>query len=349
MLPLVTILIATKDRPDDLRRTLRHLRHQQYPEIELLIIDDGSQPRIEAVVREESPQATYIFREQSAGQSKRRSEGIQMAKGDYILQLDDDSYPVHPDALRRAVQMMQTRPKIGILSFYIFNGEQLPEDLGAVEAKYHSSFVGCGALIRSAALNQTVGYREFFGNEWEEEELSMQVMKAGWAVYFFPDVLIHHHISPRNRLAGRTWMRGFRNRLWAIAIHFPARRLLTETGWVLGIAACDAVRLLRFRAFAQGVGEFIAGLPRAVRLRDPMSDLVLRRYDAMRFGVVRTEEEYNDPPKVGVRDLVRWFHAWWKRPRQRSFWDRRAGDIGQSATVKYAHEYPSGAARQRDP
>jgi hypothetical protein len=69
----------------------------------------------------------------------------------------------------------------------------------------------------------------------------------------------------------------------------------------------------------------------------------------MRIGVLRTEEEYNNPPKLGVRNLAHWFRAWLSRPRERSFWDRRAGDIGQSATVKYAHEYQSGSARPRDP
>ena len=93
--PLVSILIATKDRPDDLRRTLRELRRQVYPAIELIVIDDGSATQLQPIVNEEWPQAVFIRCEQSLGQCKRRSEGFQIAKGDYILQLDDDSHPVH--------------------------------------------------------------------------------------------------------------------------------------------------------------------------------------------------------------------------------------------------------------
>jgi GT2 family glycosyltransferase len=339
MSALVTILIATKDRPDDLRRTLQQLRGQDYPNTELLVIDDGSNPRLESIVFEESPQATYVYQHPSAGQSRRRSEGFEMAKGEYILQLDDDSFPVHPEGLSEAVKTMQARSEIGILSFYVFNGEHLPEALPVLPAKYHSSFIGCGALVRSAAVARIGGYCDFFGNEWEEEELSLRMLKAGWAIYFKPQVLIHHVISPRNRLTTRTWMRGFRNKLWAIVMHFPASRLPLEMTWVLAIAAFDAVRLVRFRAFARGIVEFFGGLPRAVRLRDPMSSLVLRRYDAMRFGVLETEEAFKDPPKVRIRDLAVWYRAWLNRPRQRSFWDRRPGDTGTSPTVKYAHEY----------
>ena len=129
MSPLVTILIATRDRPEDLLRTLRRLRDQTYPELEILIIDDGSLPRLESLVRELTPDAIYIYREQSAGQSKRRSEGFATAKGKYILQLDDDSYPVHPEALCNAVRVLEERPDVGILSFQIFNGERLPDAL----------------------------------------------------------------------------------------------------------------------------------------------------------------------------------------------------------------------------
>jgi GT2 family glycosyltransferase len=348
MTPLITILLATKDRPGDLRRTLRHLSDQHYPEIELLIIDDGSKPTLESVVREESPHATYIYKANSAGCPQRRSEGFGIAKGDYILQLDDDSYPVHPDALSRAVQMMQTRPEIGILGFYIFNGEHVPKQLPTLSPKYDSSFVGCGALIRATAVRESGGYQDFFQGEREEEELGLRLMKSHWAIYFFPSVLIHHLVSPSNRSFARAWKRAFRNRLWVMVMHFPASRLPIEITWVLAVAAFDAVRLLRFRAFAQGMLEFFGGLPRAARLRDPMSNLVLRRYDAMRFGALRTEEEYKNPPKVRVRDLIFWFRTWLNRPRQRSFWDWRDGDIGTSATVKYAHEYTAEGSRSQD-
>jgi GT2 family glycosyltransferase len=341
MSPLVTILIATRDRPDDVRRTLLRLRHQSYREIELLVIDDGSLPRLERIVREAAPDATYIYREQSAGQSKRRSEGFAIAKGKYILQLDDDSWPVHPEALYSAVKVLEERPEVGILSFQIFNGERLPDALPVLEARYHSSFVGCGALIRSIVVTGTGGYRSFFGNEWEEPELSLRVMKAGYAIFFLPEVVIHHDMSPHNRLTARTWMRGFRNKLWAIVMHFPARRLPLEMSWVVAIAAFDAVRLLRVGVFAQGIREFFQGLPRVRRLRDPMSNLVLRRYDAMRFGTIQTSEQYSDPPALSIKSLMKWFRGWRDRPRQRSFWDRRPGDVGTSETVRFTHEFPA--------
>ena len=95
---LVSVLIATKDRPDDLRRTLHELHRQDYRHLEMIVIDDGSAATLEPIVREEWPQAVYVRHAESAGQCQRRSEGFQVAKGEYILQLDDDSSPVAREA-----------------------------------------------------------------------------------------------------------------------------------------------------------------------------------------------------------------------------------------------------------
>jgi hypothetical protein len=134
-------------------------------------------------------------------------------------------------------------------------------------------------------------------------------------------------------------MRGFRNKLWSLVMHFPMHRVLTDGAWVLAIACWDAVRMLRFRWLAIGVWQFAAGLPRALAFRTPMSATVMARYDALRFRSIRTREDFDGPPPVSLADIWRWFTGqWWNRARQRSFWDRRAGDTGTSPTVGFAHE-----------
>lgn len=338
--PVVTILIATKDRPDDLRRTLRELRRQDYPELELIVIDDGSQARLEPIVREWWPEAVFIRHEQSAGQCQRRSEGFLTARGEYILQLDDDSHPVDSAAIATAVRTMQEKPDWACLSFYIFNGAVLPEKLPTLGPRYHAAFVGCGAMFRTSALRQIGGYREFFGNEWEEEELGLRLLAAGWVIYFFPTVVIHHHVSVRNRNQERTWTRQIRNKLWAIIMLMPARRIPLEATWVVSVGLLDAVRMFRFRAYYNAITQFFGGLRQVLRLRRPMSTLALRRYDAIRFGQLTTEAEYQAPPRWSIPAIWRWFtNSWMNRARQRSVWDTRPGDIGRSPTVGFAHEY----------
>jgi GT2 family glycosyltransferase len=344
--PLITILITTKDRPDDLRRTLHELRRQDYSSIEMIVIDDGSTHRLETIVREEWPTAVYVRESESRGCPQRRSEGFLIAKGDYIVEFDDDSAPVAPDALSLAVKFMEDNRSVGILGFHICNSFVLPEDYSRPDAKYASNFVGCGVLFRTAAVRQVGGYQAFFEGEWEESEYSLRILKAGWSVYFFPDVLIHHRVSPLQRRMARSWARAFRNKLWAMVLHYPVNRLIVEGTWTLGLAAFDAVRLFRVNYFVKGLGQFLAGLPRAVRMRRPMSFETLKLYDALRFKRILTEEQFRSSPSCSLADFCRHYRRnWLNRPRQRSFWDRRSGDVGSGDTVMFAHELIGGSHR----
>jgi GT2 family glycosyltransferase len=332
-------MIATKDRRDDLRRTLRLLRNQDYPNIELIVIDDGSTELLEPTVRDIWPQVRYIRHETNAGQCIRRSQGFEVASGAYILQLDDDASPVQRNSITRAVALAESKPRVAAIAFHIFNGEVLPEELPAGEGRYTHSFVGCGVLFRTEAIRRIGGYCSFFGNEWEEEELSLRIMNTGYGLYFLPDVTIHHHLSVRNRVTDRTWMRGLRNKMWAQVMHCPAPRLFAELAWVSFVGALDAIRLLRIRRYAEGMIGFLKGLPRALKLRDPLSSLAMRRYDAARLLSALTDDNFDDPPRLRPAHVLRWFANWRNRPRQRSFWDRRESDLGECATVAFAHEY----------
>jgi GT2 family glycosyltransferase len=337
----VTIMIASRDRRQDLAATLRRLRLQNYA-CRLCVIDDGSTPPLEDVVLREWPDAAVQRFEQSAGQSDRRSCAFRIIESEYILQLDDDSSPVDPDAVRRAVDLLDRSPHLGALAFHIFNGPALPT-VAATSAtgRYGTAFVGCGALLRTSAARQTAGYRAFFRGEWEEQELGLQLMKKGWALYYAPNLVIHHRLSGVNRDSARTWMRGVRNKLWSLVMHFPLRRLPFEFAWTLFNGCWDAIRLLRFVLLFRALGEFAGGLPRAMRLREPMDKLTLARYDALRFREIRTEQEWLHPPACGFASLFAWFQTQWlHRARQRSFWDRRAGDVGKSTSVSFAHEFP---------
>ena len=121
-----------------------------------------------------------------------------------------------------------------------------------------------------------------------------------------------------------------------------------EMTWVLAVGLFDAIRLARFGVFLKALAQFVKGLPKALRLREPMAPIILRRYDAMRFRGIQSKDEYRDPPPLGLRDLRNWYRSWLKRPRQRSIWDRLPGDKGTSATVSFAHEFRDDPASQKE-
>lgn len=91
--PLVTIYIATHNRPELLARALRSCLAQTYAALEIIVVDDGSNAdnaRKNAQLMAEFPQVNYINLDQPSGAPAARNTAINKAKGEFITGLDDD-------------------------------------------------------------------------------------------------------------------------------------------------------------------------------------------------------------------------------------------------------------------
>ena len=93
MLPSFSIVIPTKDRPALLRRAIDSIERQTYPQWEIIVVDDGSSPRMDSLLLTEfsSLKIAYIWQVNS-GPGKARQSGAARASGDYVCFLDDDDY-----------------------------------------------------------------------------------------------------------------------------------------------------------------------------------------------------------------------------------------------------------------
>ena len=339
--PLVTVMIATRDRGPELRLTLQLLRQQRYEQIDLLIIDDGSQVPIAPLVRELWPLATVIRHEESKGQCERRNEGFSTSRGEFILHLDDDCCLTQPGDLATAVQHLAERPTAGAVVFDLYNGLTLPEGMPSPKARAGCvrSFVGAAILFRTVAIRQTAGYRSFYQAQGEEEELGVQLLSKGWQIVYCPSILAHHRLSSMNRNSVATWRRGLGNDIWTLVLHLPTHRLPLEISWKLGIGIWDALRLGRLSAFCHGWWRCLRGLEQAWGLREPLSPLALRRYDALRLYSVLPEAMFGDPPALKLAALGQWWSRWRSRARDTSFWEPKAIGTGSSNIARYAHEF----------
>lgn len=345
--PLVTVMIATRDRGPELERTLELLRCQRYEAIELVVVDDGSREPMAAVIRGLWPEATVIRHEDSKGQCERRNEGFAASRGKFILHLDDDCCFTQPGDLAAAVQYLADRPSVGALVFDLYNGSDLPNDLACSRAQGGCvrSFVGAAVLFRTEAVRQTAGYRSFYHSQGEEDELALQLLQRGWPILFCPWILAHHRLSRLNRNSVASWQRGLSNEIWTLVLHLPARRLLLEIAWKLLVGFWDAIRLARYRAYCRGIWKCFLGVPCVWRLREPFSPIAMRRFDALRLRSVLSERDFGDPPVVGFRDVANWWARWHGRAREASVWEE-GGDRGSSHTVRFAHEF-TGAENKR--
>jgi len=88
---LVSVIIPTYNRVSSLTRAIESVLNQTYRNIELIIVDDGSEDKTEKVIKKYAGLLKYI-RIPHSGVSAARNTGIKHAKGKWISFLDSDDY-----------------------------------------------------------------------------------------------------------------------------------------------------------------------------------------------------------------------------------------------------------------
>jgi len=86
--PIATVVITTHDRPELARRALASVLAQTRRDIEVLVVDDGSQPPFVLGVDDE--RVRLIRHDQAGGVCRARNAGLGVATGSFITFLDDD-------------------------------------------------------------------------------------------------------------------------------------------------------------------------------------------------------------------------------------------------------------------
>ncbi len=92
MLRLFSFIIPVYNRPDELAELLACLTRQTYRHFDVVVVEDGSRIRSEAVVKQfsEKINITY-FEKKNGGQGFARNDGMARATGDWFVILDSDA------------------------------------------------------------------------------------------------------------------------------------------------------------------------------------------------------------------------------------------------------------------
>lgn len=88
-MPKVSICIATYNRRDYLRKTLKSVFAQTYKDYEVVIVDDGSTDGTDRMIKQSDYPVRYFWQENS-GVSAARNKLIELAQGQYITFIDSD-------------------------------------------------------------------------------------------------------------------------------------------------------------------------------------------------------------------------------------------------------------------
>jgi GT2 family glycosyltransferase len=223
--PLVTVVVMTRDRLPDLRRTLP--RHEG----PVIVVDNGSTDGTPHRVRAEFPHVEVVELGTNHG-AVARNIGVRHAGTPYVAFADDDSWWA-PGALEQAASIFEAHPRLAVLAGRMLVGETMTEDPICAGMRHSPleaaddlpgppvlGFLACGAVVRKAAFEQAGGFDDVVFFMGEEERLALDLSALGWGLAYVDEVVAFHHPSAvRNHEARR--VRAARNRVLTALLRRP--------------------------------------------------------------------------------------------------------------------------------
>jgi len=194
MNPLVSVIIPVYNSFLYIEYSIRSAINQTYKNIEIIVIDDGSDEVTKNKIKELAELVDIILVQDNLGPSAARNNGIQHAKGDLILILDSDDY-FKPSFLEKAGDILTNERTVKFVSCYLnrFEGEKIGPTIkmngGALEHfLFRNASIGNG-LFRKDDIVVAGGYDEDMRDGYVDWELIVRVLKEGGIVKIIPEPL----------------------------------------------------------------------------------------------------------------------------------------------------------------
>lgn len=217
--PKVSIIIVNWNGKEDLVRCLSSLRDLDYPDRELIVVDNGSTDGSLEMLEQDFPEVKVMALGKNLGRSEALNIGTKASAGELILHLDNDTRICDPSFLSRLVELMLSDDTIGVCGPMVMNMDtNVVQTMGACvnmrsgtarqaggrnevdSGQYAEPFdvdyvVGCAILFRRTVLEQVGLYVSRYMVYYDETDLCLCIKKAGYRVVTDPRAKIMHRIA----------------------------------------------------------------------------------------------------------------------------------------------------------
>jgi len=266
------VVIATRDRPDDLLRCLRALHAQTRAPLEIVVVDDGSEPPVDApALRGNVP--VRVLRTDGVGPASARNVGMRATLADVVIFTDDDTIAA-PRWVQAALLRLREHPEEVAVEGPVRSPPYDPLHAYSVTSETAGHHWTCNIAYRREILERVGGFAEavFAYAHCEDRDLASRALDFG-PIGFEAEMSIVH--TPRDMKIMDFIRRGRwvaselelarrhpdlipRSRLpvtlpWPLDLSFGhARQWRRRWNAERGVLVRDPRRLLRFVAIAVG-------------------------------------------------------------------------------------------------
>jgi GT2 family glycosyltransferase len=208
--PRVSVVVCTYNGGATLDQCLQSLAALEYPNFEVIVVDDGSTDHTSAVL--DGHPGVRVVWQPNLGLSAARNAGFNAATGDIVAYTDSDCF-ADPDWLTLLVHALQTStaaavggpnltPNDGWLAACVAAAPGQPTHV--LESDQVAEHVpGCNMAFRKEALVAINGFDTQFRQAGDDVDVCWRLQQAGHWITFAPGAFVWHH----RRQTPRAYMR----------------------------------------------------------------------------------------------------------------------------------------------
>ncbi|HEY2588596.1 MAG TPA: glycosyltransferase [Tepidisphaeraceae bacterium] len=290
----MSFILPTYNRRDVLLHTLARvqgcgLAHDAF---EVLVVDNASCDGTAEAVQDRFL-SIHVLRQTTNRGPCAKNAALDVARGEFVVFLDDDSYPER-GAVARMVEHFEANLRLGAAVFTT----TLPDGSRECSA-YPDVCIGCGTGFRRSALQAVGGLPEDFFMAAEEYDLSLRLLDGGWQVRAFDDLHVTHLKSPASRFPARIARLDARNNTLLAMRYFPdAWRIRYAAEWLERyrlMAVANGRRAAFWAGAAEGIARGLCGP------RRPIGDAAFEQFAKVEQTCVRVAESVR---VLGLRRIL---------------------------------------------
>lgn len=204
-LPLVSIVIPNYNSVLFLDETLESVLASSYPNLEIILVDDGSTDGSDVLFEHWQklfPEKIRTFYQCNQGPSVARNYGIYHAKGTYILPLDSDD-KIHEAYISEAVDKFEVNPAVKLVyceaEKFGAKNEHWCLPTFSLEALALDNMIFVSAMFKKSDWEKIGGFDPRFNWGWEDWEFWISLLKTGEKVEKLPEVRFYYRIRKGSR------------------------------------------------------------------------------------------------------------------------------------------------------
>lgn len=215
--PIFSLITVNYNQSGYTEKFINSVAELDFPEFELIVVDNGSQNDPCMYLKEKYPWVHFIHSDQNLGFAGGNNLGVAQSKGKYLFFLNNDTL-LPKDLLSKLLPFLESKPNLGMvspkvvfpngdiqyggaidISSWTGRGKRVgldEKDLGQYDGVYPTDLCHGAAMVVPRSVLKKVGpMPEIYFLYYEEHDWTHIIKRAGFEIFYFGETYVIHDES----------------------------------------------------------------------------------------------------------------------------------------------------------